>query len=140
MTRVRDLVASAHKFSAYREGPRLGVVNAQQIRGAERRRIASEVIAIRAAADLTLAREIADREGIPIETASRGEPFSIPRKGPKPKFGGSIGLSLDGVKQEQHELSAGRRPLRLSQQWSSLAWGREGVKRDFNKSFEADTP
>ena len=43
----------------------------EQIRGAERRRIASEVIAIRAAADLTLAREIADREGIPIETASR---------------------------------------------------------------------
>src|SRR5271157_5107658 len=28
VTRVRDLVASAHKLSAYREGPRLGVVNA----------------------------------------------------------------------------------------------------------------
>ena len=43
----------------------------EQIRGAERRRIASEIIAIRAAADLKLSREIADREGIPIETASR---------------------------------------------------------------------
>ena len=43
----------------------------EQIRGAERRRIASEVIAIRAAADLKLSREIADREGIPIEVASR---------------------------------------------------------------------
>ena len=43
----------------------------EQIRGAEKRRIASEVIAIRAAADLTLAREIADREGIPIEVSSR---------------------------------------------------------------------
>jgi len=43
----------------------------EQIRGAERRRIASEVIAIRAAADLKLSREIADREGTPIEVASR---------------------------------------------------------------------
>ena len=38
---------------------------------AERRRIDSEVIAIRAAADLKLSREIAQREGIPIEVASR---------------------------------------------------------------------
>jgi hypothetical protein len=43
----------------------------KQIRGAERRRIAAEVIAIRAAADLKLSREIADREGIPIEVARR---------------------------------------------------------------------
>ena len=43
----------------------------EQLRGAERRRIAAEVIAIRAAADLKLSREIADREGIPIEVARR---------------------------------------------------------------------
>ena len=43
----------------------------EQIRGAERRRIASEAIAIRAAADLKLSQEIAQREGIPIEVASR---------------------------------------------------------------------
>ena len=43
----------------------------EQLRGAERRRIAAEVIAIRAAADLKLSREIADREGIPIEVANR---------------------------------------------------------------------
>jgi len=42
----------------------------EQIRGAEKRRIASEVMAVRAAADLKLSREIADREGIPIEVAS----------------------------------------------------------------------
>ena len=43
----------------------------EQIRGAERRRIAAEVIARREAADLKLSREIADREGIPIEVARR---------------------------------------------------------------------
>ena len=43
----------------------------EQIRGAERRRIDSEVIAIRAAADLKLSQEIAHREGIPIEVARR---------------------------------------------------------------------
>ena len=39
----------------------------EQMRGAERRRIASEAIATRAAADLKLSQEIAQREGIPVE-------------------------------------------------------------------------
>ena len=43
----------------------------EQLRGAERRRIAGEVMAVRAAADIKLAREIASREGVPIEVASR---------------------------------------------------------------------
>jgi hypothetical protein len=43
----------------------------KQIRGAERRRIVAEVIAAREEADLKLSREIADREGIPIEVARR---------------------------------------------------------------------
>jgi hypothetical protein len=43
----------------------------EQLRGAERRRIASEIMAARAAADIKLAREIASREGIPIEVAKR---------------------------------------------------------------------
>ena len=43
----------------------------EQIRGAERRRIASEAIATRAAADLKLSQEVAQREGIPVEVASR---------------------------------------------------------------------
>jgi hypothetical protein len=37
----------------------------------ERRRIASDVIAARAAADQKLSREIAEREGVPLEVASR---------------------------------------------------------------------
>jgi hypothetical protein len=43
----------------------------EQIRSAERRRIDSKLIAIRAAVDLKLSQEIADRQGIPVETASR---------------------------------------------------------------------